>query len=335
MTSLSRRRFLGASLIAGGSMTLSGCGLVSTTGMLGAGDRFPARNIELSVGFSAGGSTDVLGRALSETAAEILGRPLPVINRPGANGGLAADQLTRAPNDGHFAGVINASTVMITPFAVPPEEAVRLDDLDLLLGTTRDDYILVTTPDSPYNSVADLVDSGNRITYGTTGFGSGAQFAASLLFASANIDGADVPFGGDAPAITAILGGQVDCSSVQFSAAHEYVSNGDLKALAVFSSDRNPKLPHAMTAREQGSDVVVTQYRLVCVPHGVPADNRAVLVNAFTRAAQSDRFLEVCEQMVVLPDFYEEDVMRTTIVEAEQTYARMLEEYGIEMRAEG
>nr|WP_281268755.1 MULTISPECIES: tripartite tricarboxylate transporter substrate binding protein [Brevibacterium] len=335
MKRLTRRNFLGTSALAGGAMALSGCGLVSTTGMLGAGDRFPARNIEMSVGFSAGGSTDVLGRALADSAAEVLGRAIPVINRPGANGSLAADQLTRAPADGHFIGVVNASTVMITPFAVPENEAVQLEDLDLLMGTTRDDYILVTTPDSPYSNVEDLVSSGKRITYGTTGFGSGAQFAASLLFASAGIDGADIPFGGDSPAITAILGNQVDVASVQFSAAHEYVTSGKLKAVAVFSEQRNPQLPDAATAMEQGAEVVVSQYRLVCLPKGAPADNRRILTEAFTEAARSDRFLTQCEQMVVLPDFYPEEEVRTMIAEARDNYRRMLTEYGIDMRGQG
>lgn len=332
MEVLSRRRLLRGGAAAGAVTLLSGCGLVSTSGMLGAGDRFPARNIETSIGFEPGGSTDLLGRGLVEVATEELGRAMPVVNKPGANGALAASELTRAPADGHFIGIVNASTVMITPFAVPEREAVHLDELGLVLGTTRDDYVLVAHPSSGIGDVSDLTRLDRTVSYGTTGHGSGAQFAAALLFSGTGIEGADIPFGGDAPAITAILGSQVDVASVQFSAAFEYVSSGELTPLAVFSEERNPRLPDAPTALEQGVEAVVSQYRLVCTPPGVPQDNLDVLVEAFTAAARSDRFLELCEQLVVLPDVYPDEEIRSLVETSRDRYGQQLEEYGIDLR---
>ena len=184
---------------------LSACGGVKTTSTGGEG-KYPTGNIQMSVGASPGGSTDLITRAIAEGLGKELGVSVPVVNKPGANGALNAKELQSAKPDGYKIAVQNASLFTITPLAVSAAEAVKVDDFDLITGISQDDYVLAAPAGSGYKTIADLKKSGKNIKYGTTGVGTGAQLASALTFKVAGIPSTDVPFDGGAPAMTALLG---------------------------------------------------------------------------------------------------------------------------------
>ena len=133
-------------------------------------------------------------------------------------------------------------------------------------GVSRDDYVMATNPKSGFKSIADLKKPGRTIKYGTTGVGTGAQLSSALTFKTAGINATAVPFDGGAPALTALLGNQVDVSTMQIGEGIENIKAGKLVPLAVFSKERISYLPDVPTATDQGFDVQVQQYRFLTAP---------------------------------------------------------------------
>ena len=137
---------------------------------------------------------------------------------------------------------------------------------------SRDDYVLVTNPASGYQTLDDVKSASKTVPYGTTGVGTGAQLSAALMFKTSEVDSQAVPFDGGAPALTALLGNQVDIACLQVGEAIENIQSGKLTPLAVFGPERIEYLPDVPTAKEQGLDVEVAQYRFMTVPKGTPQD---------------------------------------------------------------
>jgi tripartite-type tricarboxylate transporter receptor subunit TctC len=286
-------RFAAAASVAALALALTACSGVKTGAGSGNGDgggEYPTKTVEMTVGASAGGSSDLISRAMSKGMGEDLGVAMPVVNKPGANGALVAKELQKAKPDGYSISIQNASLFAITPLAVSPSEAVKVDDFDIVYGVSRDDYVMVTNPKTGWKSIADLKAAGKTIRYGTTGVGTGAQLNSALTFATAGIKATAVPFDGGAPNLTALLGAQVDASTLQVGEAIENIQAGKLVPLAVFSAERVPFLPDVPTAKEQGYDVQVSQYRFITTPKGTPQAVKDRLVEAAKKTFASAEY---------------------------------------------
>ncbi|TWD75297.1 tripartite-type tricarboxylate transporter receptor subunit TctC [Kribbella amoyensis] len=312
---------------------VAGCGGVKTTSSgSGEGD-YPTGNIQMSVGASPGGSTDLITRAIAEGLGKELGVSVPVVNKPGANGALNAKELQAAPADGYKIAVQNASLFTITPLAVSAAEAVKLDSFDLIGGVSQDDYMLAAHADSGFKSIADLKKAGKNIKYGTTGVGTGAQLASALTFKVAGIPATDVPFDGGAPAMTALLGRQVDVATFQLGEGIENVKAGKLVPLAVFSPDRIKYLPDVPTAKEQGYDVVVSQYRFLTAPKGTPEDVKGKLLEAAKKTYGTDAYKKFNEANFLTPVEVPPAEVQKMLADATKKYQAQIQQYGIKLGA--
>ena len=287
------------------------------------------------VGASAGGSSDLISRAVSKGLGDDLGASFPVINREGANGALAAAEVAKAKPDGSVIAIQNASLFAITPLAVAPNEVTNLDDFDVVQGVSRDDYVLVTNPASGYKSLKDLEAATRVVRYGTTGVGTGAQLAAALLFKNTNVESQDVPFDGGAPALAAVLGNQVDVASIQVGEAIENIQAGKLMPLAVFGPDRIEYLPEVPTAKEQGLDVEVTQYRFMTTPKGTPQDVKDKLVEGMKATFETEEYKSFNKQNSLTPMELSGDEVKTQLQADQKRYADLVKQYGINLRDEG
>ncbi|MGO2051297.1 MAG: tripartite tricarboxylate transporter substrate-binding protein, partial [Glutamicibacter sp.] len=221
---MTRRTLLSISA-AGAALALTACG-----GNVGGGSsssaEFPSGPVTLTVGQAPGGSTDLIARAAAEGMAESLGVAMPVVNKPGANGALATQEVAALDADGQNLILLNASLITITPLAVSEEEAVSLDDLDVLMGLSQDDYVMVASTDSGVKNLDDIKNSDKKLSFGTTGVGTGSQLAQALLLAQAGIEGTTVPFDSGSPALTAVMGDQVQVSTVQLGEAKPQIDAG-------------------------------------------------------------------------------------------------------------
>lgn len=328
-----RRRAVLAAAAAG--LMLTACGGVQTSTGSGSGDGWPSGTVEMYVGASAGGSSDLISRAVSKGLSDDLGASFPVINREGANGALAAAEVANAPADGSKVAIQNASLYTITPLAVSPEEVTDIDDFDVVYGISRDDYVLVTSPASGFKTIQDMQNANRTVRYGTTGVGTGAQLSAALLFKSSNVPSTAVPFDGGAPALAAVLGNQVEVASIQVGEAIENIQSGKLVPLAVFGPDRISYLPDVPTAKEQGLDVEVTQYRFMTVPKGTPQEVKDKLVDGLKATFATEDYQKFNEQNSLTPmEIPGEDVL-TQLNKDKQRYADLVQQYGISLRDAG
>jgi tripartite-type tricarboxylate transporter receptor subunit TctC len=315
-------------------LVLTGCGGVQTSTGGGSGGDYPSGTVEMYVGASAGGSSDLISRAVSKGLGDELGASFPVINREGANGALAAAEVSGAEPDGKVIAIQNASLFTITPLAVAPDEVTNIDDFDVVQGVSRDDYVLVTSPASGYRNLDDVKKATRVVRYGTTGVGTGAQLSAALLFKTSNVNAQAVPFDGGAPALAAVLGNQVDVASIQVGEAIENIQSGKLTALAVFGPERIKYLPDVPTAKERGLDVEVTQYRFMTVPKGTPQDVRDKLAEGMKATFKTQGYRDFNEQNSLTPMELSGDEVLARLREDRQRYAELVKQYGINLRDE-
>ncbi|WP_454812174.1 Bug family tripartite tricarboxylate transporter substrate binding protein [Paenarthrobacter nitroguajacolicus] len=293
-----RRSILGAAS-AVTLLALTACGNVA--GNTSDSSKYPSGPVNLSVGQAAGGSTDLIARALAEGASKTLGQPMPVVNKPGANGALATKEVAGKPADGQELILLTASLITITPLAVSADEAVNIDDLDIIAGLSQDDYVLVASTQSGFKAFKDVADADRNVTFGTTGVGTGSQLAQTVLFKQAEVQGTDIPFDSGKPALTAVLGNQVELATIQLGEAMPQIEAGKVTPLLVFSEERNTFLPDTPTAKEAGYDVPVAQYRAVAAPKGTPQEVKDKLLASFQETFKSDAYKEFNKKNSLTP----------------------------------
>ena len=316
------------------AVTLAACGGNLGSGGGDAADAFPGGEpVTIYVGADPGGSTDLIARALAEPASDDLGVPVTVENKPGANGTLAARELSAAAPDGHTLMIFNGSLAYITPLAVSAEEAVDVNDYEIITGVSQDDYVLVTAPSSGFRTVQDLVNAGRPITYGTTGVGTGSQLSQALLFSQAGVQASAVPFDGGSPTLTAVLGGQVDVGSIQLGEAVEQIEAGTLTPIVTFARERPSYLPDTPTAVEAGYDVPVQQSRAVAAPKGTPPAVLDRLRTAFQKAFASEAYQQFNAENQLTPNEVSGDELRQQWTGSLDSYRRVTEQYGIDLSA--
>ncbi|WP_433699601.1 Bug family tripartite tricarboxylate transporter substrate binding protein [Nocardiopsis sp. CA-288880] len=316
-------------LTAALSLSVAACGGNLSGGA--AGGEFPSGPITIAVGQDPGGSTDLIARALAEGLTDDLGVAAPVVNTPGANGALAANEVAGQEPDGQNLLVINASLTAITPLAVSEDEAVAIDDFEVVAGISRDDYVLVSSPASGLETLADLEDAGDDLKFGTTGVGTGSQLAQELLFNQAGISGTAVPFNSGAPTLTAVLGDQVDVAAIQLGEAIGQIEAGELNALLTFSAERNEFLEDTPTAVEEGYEVEVAQYRALVAPSGTPDDVLERLREASEAAFATEQYRAFNEDNLLTAHEIPGDQVVEEWTASLESYRSMTEEYGIDL----
>lgn len=316
-------------------MLLSACSGVQTTTGGGDGDtdNYPSGTVQMLVGASAGGSSDLISRAVSKGLSDSLGASFPVVNKPGANGALAASELAKATPDGSTIAIQNASLFAITPLAVPANEVTKIDSFDVVQGVSRDDYVLVTNTKSGLKSIDDIKKAGKQITFGTSGVGTGAQLSCLLAYKTAGIDAKAVPFDGGAPTLTALLGAQVDTACMQVGEAIENIEAKKLVPIVVFGPERVSPLPDTPTAKESGVDVEVTQYRFMTVPKGTPQNVKDALVKGMKETFATDAYKQFNEQNSLTPLEVDGAEVVAQLTADQKRYADLVAKYDLNLGA--
>ncbi|WP_405650446.1 tripartite tricarboxylate transporter substrate binding protein [Streptomyces sp. NBC_00019] len=325
-----RPRIAAAAMLAA-ALALAGCG--GNVGDQKSGDdaAFPERGITLLVGQDAGGSTDLIARAAADPAGSDLGQTITVLNKPGANGALAAKELAGAEADGYTAMVFVGSLAYITPLAVPADEAVDIKDYEVVTGLSQDDYVLVASAKSGFKTVKDIVDADQAVKYGTTGVGTGSHLSQALLFSQAEVDATAVPFDGGAPTLTAVMGGQVDVASIQLGEAQPQIEAGKVTPLVTFAEKRPSYMPDTPTAVEAGYDVPVQQSRSIVVPKGTPEDVVARLRTAFRKAFATAGYKDFNTQRLLTPNEVDGPTVLGQWTGALKNYRDLVGQYKIDL----
>lgn len=259
----------------------------------GAAQAWPDKPVTVVVPFPPGGSTDTLARALAPKLQEKLGQTFVVDNKAGATGTIGAGQVKRAAPDGYTLLVTSLGPLVIAPHLIKsgvPYDATK--DFDLITVAVQAPNVLVVPAASPNKSTADVIaamkKTPGKMSFASSGNGSSDHLTVELFWLQTGTDGVHVPYKGGAPAISDLLGGQVDASFQNVNAVIQHINAGKLRALAVTGDKRSPVLPDVPTLGEAGiKGVDVYSWQAVAAPHGLPADVKTKL-HAAVIAALND-----------------------------------------------
>jgi len=242
---------------------------------LHAQSAWPTQPVRFIVSQSAGGSIDIAARLIGQKLGDALGKTVVVDNRAGANGMIAGEAAARA-TDGHTFLMTSPSTLTINQhvYKKVPYDVPR--DFVPVTQTTSIVFLLVVPASAPYKTLAELIAAAKAkpeaIKFASAGIGNQSQLAAELLAAAANVKMLHVPYKGEAPAITDLIGGQVDFIFGTMPALVPQVKNGKLRALVVGQPRRSDAVPDVPTTTEAGlPSVVVTGWTGIMAPAGTPA----------------------------------------------------------------
>lgn len=248
-------------------------GLAACAGLSGAAG-YPERPVRMIVGYAAGAGQDITGRFLAQKLSETWGQQVIVDNRPGAGSSIAGEIASRATPDGYTlllaneAMAINATLQEKRAFDPTRDFA----PVSLLLENPR---VIVAHAGLPADNVKELVGLARAkpgaIRYGSSGIGTGPHLAAALLASMAKVEMTHVPYKGVAPALTDVLGGQIQVVVAVVISAYPHLQSGRLKALAVTTAKRTAALPNVATVAESGyPGYEATAWTMLLVPARIP-----------------------------------------------------------------
>ncbi len=274
MVRTSRRHLLG--LIA----ALAACGVLPAASQT---TPFPSRPIRLIVPQAPGGNSDTFGRILAQKLTDRLGQQVVVENRAGAGGTVGSALVAKAAPDGYTLVVADNGTHAIAPTlygAKLPYDVYR-DFTPITLAATFPTVIMIH-PSVPARTVQEFValakSQPGKITYSSAGTGNGSHLTVELFRAAAGgLDLVHVPYKGGAPAVQALLSGEVQMSSVSVNTALPHIQAGTVRALGVASAKRSPALPEVPTFAENGIPFEGDSWLAIMGPAGIPADVAAKL----------------------------------------------------------
>lgn len=315
------------------TLVLPACSVQGGGSDNGGGGDYPSRAVEFTVPSEPGGSTDLITRGLAKSIEEPLGADAVVVNKPGANGKIAGKDVFGSSPDGYRVAVMPQSLFAIGPLILSDPDAVQLDDMTFVKGLTVEDYVLVVPAESQFATLDALVASG-RVTYGTTGAGTGSQLSQALLFGLSEVPATAVPFDGGGPLLNAVLGGKVNAGSLQIAEAYPQIEAGKLRPLVVFAERRIDALPEVPTATELGHDIVVDQRRFVAAPAGLPADVRDKLAAAVDKAVATPDYTNLLKDNYIGSWNVDGDAVRDQLAESLDGFRTMTEELGIDLTGE-
>ena len=251
---------------------------------------YPSRPVRVTVGFAPGGGADIVARLIGQWLSERFGQPFVIENRPGAATNIAMEAVVRAPPDGYtLAAVTSTNAINATLYDKLNFNFIR--DIAPVGGIGLVPNVMAVHPSVPAKAVAEFIAyakaNPGRINYGSAGSGTPSHLAGELFKMLAGVDIQHVPYRGAAPAMTDLLGGQVQAAFSPMPALIEYVKAGKLRALAVTTATRSEALPELPTL----ADVLPGYDASTWYGFGAPRDTPAEIVktlNAEINAGLAD-----------------------------------------------
>ena len=223
---------------------------------LARADDFPNRPVHIVVAFPAGGPTDFVGRVVAERMKSTLGQSVIIDNKPGANGTLGGEYVAKSDPDGYTLFLTTAGAVTVSPHIMPDIHYDALRDFAPVALVTKVTEVLVVTPKFGIKTVKELValakEKPATISFASTGIGSPPHLAQELLDAAAGVQFLHVPYRGAAPALTDLLGGQVQVLAADVPVLIAQIQAGNLVPIGAAADKRDAILPDVPTLAEQG-----------------------------------------------------------------------------------
>ncbi len=270
--------------------------LVAGTVLWGAGapeEEFPTGEIDVYVGFAAGGGTDVLARRIAENMEPELGVPMVIDNRPGAGGLVAVQEVINSPPDGYTLGILLGNQFLQKHYREADAWIDPLEDVTLIGVFNMDAWGIAVPADAPYETFNEFVDYARDnpgIHVGSGPPGTLYYWTWQAVIAETGIELTIVPYDGTAQSLSAAAGEEVAAAGAGPGEAASLMDGGLVRMIGVAAEDRVDAFPDIPTFAEQGFDIVIGPWRSLVGPPDMPSDVVDTLATALENAFYSDDY---------------------------------------------
>lgn len=247
---------------------------------------FPVKPVRIVIGFPAGGPLDQHARLLSDRLQAQLGQPVIIDYKAGAGGTVGAQEVMKAPADGHTLMLANTGVMVINPALYSKLPYQTLRDFVPVARTAMQPLAFLVNPKVPVNTLPEFIEyvraRPGQVNYGSAGNGGSSHLVPEMLKSATGTFMVHIPYRGSAPAFTDLMAGQVQFMAESIPQAAQYHKQGKVRALAVTSRERNPALPDVPTAIESGvKNFEVVGFYGFLAPAGTPKEAIGKLSEAF------------------------------------------------------
>lgn len=269
---------------------------------------YPNKPLKIVVGYPPGGTTDILGRLVGTQLQALLKQSVVIENKPGAGGGIGANLVASAQADGYTLGLGTAGNLALNYASytnIPYDSRKDFTPLSLLASMPN---VLVVNNDVPAKNYAELITylkqrEKDGTFFASTGTGNGPHLTGELFKARTGLNLSHVPYQGAGPAITAVLGREVDLLFDNLSSVLPFIQSGRLRAIAVTGAERVPVLPDVPTLQEEGlKDFVVTAWFALVAPAGLEKQAHDKLNQAVASLSANEALKESIRKLGATPD---------------------------------
>jgi len=262
--------------------------LMAPIDSIAAAGKYPERPVECIVPWGVGGGSTLFARAMNQPAEKFLGQPIPIINIPGASGGLGVIEFMKRPPDGYSIMTVNTDTVLGSALGTYKH---TIDELDFIIRAALSTEVLYVRKESPFTNFEELANfakkNPDKLKFGGEGYSSN-EALAHVGLANAGVKTKYINYEGGTELIAAVMRGEADLGCSEPSQVLSFVDSGRLRLLAFASDKRWPGFPNLPTLKELGYDIELPMLRGVAIKKGADPAIRKTLEDAFTKAADSD-----------------------------------------------
>jgi len=295
--------------------------------------KFPTKQVELIVPYAAGGGTDLVARALANGAKDKLGQPMVVVNKVGGGGAVGMTDGFKAKADGYTATMITVELVTLPHLGLAQ---LNYQDFEPLMMVNSDPAAITVLADAPWKTLQEFLDyakqNPKKVRVGNSGTGAIWHLAAAAVEEKTGVQFTHVPFNGANPAVTSLLGGNIEAVSVSTSEVATQVQAGKMRILGVMSDKRVKIFPDAPTLKEQKIDLTIATWRGLAVPKGTPAPVVAVLQDAFKKAMDEKAFVEYMDKAGLGISYLSGEEFKTQLKTTSEYYGILIEKLGLKKK---
>jgi tripartite-type tricarboxylate transporter receptor subunit TctC len=266
---------------------------ILTAGAGLAAEKFPAKQIGITVPWAAGGRTDVITRLVAPIYEKNLGQPVIVVNKPGAGGYLGFKSVATAKADGYTQGIAGVSFLFLQYIG---ESKIRWEEFKWIGQVYSTYFTVCVSSESPWKTLEEVLDhakkGGVSLRHGTSGHGGGSHILSEGFAKAAGIKLTQIHYKGDAPSLVALASKETDISCAPIGSVRPLVEAGKIKILAFQSERRSPLFPSIPTLKEKGIDYTAMSFEGLITPKDTPDNVMIVLDSALEKTMKDPGLAE-------------------------------------------
>ncbi len=294
-------------------------------------DSYPTKPVKMLIGLAPGGSTDLSSRAMADAASKVLGQPVVAENREGGATAVALSATSKEKPDGYSLGILISSAGAINPHLreVPYDP---VNDFKQICRFGVFTYTLSVKSDASWQNLEEFLtyakENPGKVKYGVSTSGSSPMIAMEQLAHELGIKWEHVPLGTGAKAVAGVLGGHVDACAVAGEDV-PHVESGDMRVLAILSSEESPNLPGVKTLMQSGYDVAAPAYLTVVAPKDIPESKVSILEKAFEEGVKDPDFIKVMNSMNIAPAYLNSNDTEKYVKQEFEKFGEVLKNIGL------